>query len=512
LPVQALVRLAVVVCTLTLASGCGSALDDRSEPLRLRIGFGGGQSSRSEGLSSLIQKLSLDPLLITAWDGRTVAGLADEWTWSEDRKSLQLHIRKGVSFHNGQPLTSSAVAASLKHYKAQLDAYIAAQTPGLTLGGFEHLQDIETPDVSTVVLRLKQPDQFVLGQLSDVPIQDPPGSSVGTGAFKLVSQEPFVQFRKNDSYYQGMPGIDQVDLQTYDSQRRAWAAMMRGEVEMLQSVAGESVEFLEGVSDVQVHASIRAFYLLVRFNLRHPVLGNAEVRRALTQAIDRARVLQDGLRGHGRVANDPVWPFHWANNNSSSPYGYSPEAARGRLDALGLKVKPSTAPDRMPSRFRFTCIFYSEAPQFERIALLVQRNLSDVGVDMVLEPVKQRELTERLVRGDFDAYLFQTNAGRSFDRLYGFWHSSRLDPKAADYGGADQILDRLRVADAETDIRQTVADLQVRLQQDAPAVFLAWTEIVRAVGKRYAIEVGEDRDVFANLWRWHSAQPTLARR
>jgi peptide/nickel transport system substrate-binding protein len=274
---------------------------------------------------------------------------------------------------------------------------------------------------------------------------------------------------------------------------------------MLQTVARESVEFLEGVSDVRTYASIRPSYMLMMFNLRHPVLRNVEVRRALTQAVNRERIVRQEMRDHGKVADDPVWPFHWAYSPAAPRYSYNADAARVRLEAAGLRIAATSRPDLVPSRLRFRCLMPSDEPQFERIALLLQRDLSEVGVDMVLEPVPQGELTRRSRAGDFDAYLFQTNAGRSLDRLYAFWHSTAGKTAAmqnSGYTGADALLDQLRVARSEAEVRSAVADLQQCLHEDAPAVFLTWLETIRALDRRFTMGDTDDPDVFANVWKW----------
>jgi ABC-type transport system substrate-binding protein len=162
----------------------------------------------------------------------------------------------------------------------------------------------------------------------------------------------------------------------------------------------------------------------------------------------------------------------------------------------------------MPSRLRFRCLIASDEPQFERIALLLQRDLSEVGVDLVLEPVRQGELIRRSRAGDFDAFLFQTNAGRSLDRLYAFWHSPAGKTAAmqdSGYTGADALLDQLRGAQSEAEVRSAVADLQQRLHEDAPAVFLTWLETIRALDRRFTMGETDDPDVFANVWKWRPA-------
>jgi hypothetical protein len=163
----------------------------------------------------------------------------------------------------------------------------------------------------------------------------------------------------------------------------------------------------------------------------------------------------------------------------------------------------------MASRFRIECLFWAEDPQFEPIALLLQRQLADVGVDLVLERAGGRELAERAAGGRFDTYLYQMTSGRSFECIYRFWHSPAPGAQAqfqdSGYTGVDAVLDRLRQARSDSDIRSAVGDLRQRFYEDAPAAFLAWTQVTRAVDARFDVGERATPEIFSNLWQWQRA-------
>ncbi len=450
----------------------------------------------------LRESLFAEPLLSFDPQGRLIQRLAIGWNWEQDGRSLRIKLRPGVKFHDGTPLSGRVVAAVLRQQ--------------LSTSGFEAVSRIESPDDRSIVFHLTRPNAFLLGILAGTLIVDKNKPNIGTGPFRILATEPALEAVKFPDYYRGVPGIDRVKVATFESQRAAWAAMMRGEVDMVQEVNRDSVEFLEGASRISLYPSLRPFYIPLVFNLRHPILKNVEVRRALAEAIDRDELVLHAMGGKGQVADDPVWPVHWAYSAAARRHSYNPGAARLRLDGAGLPVRESTGSAAMASRFRLNCVFWNEDPQFERIALLLQRQLADVGIDLVLTGANQKELQERAHAGDFETYLFQMTSGRSFDWTYRFWHSpppgKPPDIQDSGYSGADAPLDQLQLALSDADVRAAVGDLRQRFYEDAPAVFLAWTQITRAVDARFNVGDRTDPDLFANLWRWRTGSTEQAAR
>jgi peptide/nickel transport system substrate-binding protein len=291
--------------------------------------------------------------------------------------------------------------------------------------------------------------------------------------------------------------------------------MMRGELEYLHEVSRDSVEFVEREAAVGTYPVLRPYYVVLVFNVRHPVLGRREVRIALNEAVDRAVIVRDGMRGMGRPADGPIWPYHWAYSSAQRAHTYNPDAARLRLDGAGLASKRQQLPNTMASRFRFTCLVPSDDLRFERIALIVQRQLFDLGIDMAMEPVTVSELQYRASRGMYDAFLYEMTSGRTLSWVYRFWHSPSPSLPAfvvSGYAGADSALERIRAARSEADTRSGVADLQRALFEDPPGIFLAWPQETRAIEQTFAVPYERDADVVGTLWLAKPLAPPMQAR
>jgi peptide/nickel transport system substrate-binding protein len=473
-----------------LGLGCRARSAQPFSNSQLTVGFGFGGTALAGALQNLIDTLSSEPLVAFDWHGRTVPRLAVGWSVEDGARTIKLHLRSGVVFHDGTPLNAETVVNQLRK---------SIEAPG-----YDRVKTIDAVGPDLIAIRLREPDAFLLGELSKATIKIGTNQDIATGPFVLRSRTPEVVLEPFAKYHLGPPAISRVVVRTYETPRASWAAMMRGDVSFLYEVNRDAVGFVEAGSRIQTFSFPRPYYIPIVFNTAHPILGRRAVRQAINEAIDRSEIVAKALNNRGQPADGPVWPHHWAYNSASRAYSYNPEAARIRLDAAGLPVKAGASGD-MPRRFKFRCLFWSEDAMFERIALVVQKQLFEIGIDVEMVPVTLSEIRDRHVSGDFEALLVQMVSGRSLDWVYWFWRS--VPPKAAGiarsgYTAADPVLDRLRAAQSDDETRIAVADLQRVLYEDPPAAFLVRPETARAVDQSFTVPIEEKgRDILGTIWQ-----------
>jgi peptide/nickel transport system substrate-binding protein len=453
------------------------------------------------GTTGISRLLYIESPLSIGWDGRFAGRVFASWQWLEDEPGLKLRMRPNVFFHDGTKLTSDLAADILR------GAMRSALSTSITS---------ITADESDVVIRTSRPEGFLPADLATIEFTPPKRRSVGTGPFKLVSSgQEASTLERFDQYYQGPPAIDRVDIVSYPTQRAAWASMMRNDINMLYQVSNDSVDFQEAESSVQAHTFVKAYSIGMVFNTRHPVFKSREVRQALNEAVDRQRIVEIGMRNRGMALDSPVWPYHWAYSAAQRAYSYNPAAARLRLDSAGFKEGREREPNQMPSRFRFTCLSIADDQSLERVALLLQKQLFDIGIDMELRSVPFKEVGIPLSAGEFDAALIPIIGSRSLNWLYTMWHSPA--PRATPimdtgYTSADKALDKLRAAIADDDVRSAVADVQQAFFDDPPAVFLAWNKTTRALTREFQVPEQGQRDIFGTIRLWQPVGPAVIAR
>jgi peptide/nickel transport system substrate-binding protein len=450
------------------------------------------QASRlvsSEGLTTLSR------------DGRIVARLAESWTTSADGLNWTFRLRPNAFFHDGSPVDSSAVKGSLERSLAGIDRDLS---PGLG-----DISSIETPSSHELIIRMRERSTFLLDALSVAINKVTAGSTVGAGPYmsgKSIDGE--IRMEAFSRYYGGTPQIQSVVWKAYPTVRTAWAGMMRGEVDFLYEVGQDAREFIEGEASTTVFPFSRQYAYGVIFNSRRDFFKDRRVRRALNHAVNRSALVQSAFGGHARPTDIPSWPEHWAFDSSVPRMEYDPAKALALLEAANV-TSFKVMPGRAPARIHFTCLFPENLPLWERIALVVQRDLSDIGIDMELQSVPIAQFNQRLVAGDFDTVLLEIVVGNSASRPYTFWHgASKQNVWGYSSPTVDSALDTLRRASDEQEYRQAFRQFQLATGDDPPAVFLALSETTRAVSKRFEVVAPAGSDILPTIADWRLADGT----
>jgi peptide/nickel transport system substrate-binding protein len=460
-------------------AGCSRA-DSPATAVRastLSIGYGLDAGAR---LQPVVQILTQEGLLSVTPEGRPGPRLVKSWGLSEDGLKWNFELTPGAVFHDGTPVTAQVVRDQL------------AEDLPATLGpSFQNIQSIDSVSPTQFFIALRHRSMFLPEALAlNVPIRH--GDS-GTGPFTLASLKGnSAEFRANDHYYLGRPLIDRILIEPYNSVRAAWADMLRGRVDMVYEIGVDAFDSVKPATETKLFTYQRPYSFLILLNLRRPFFQDRRFRQALNNAIDREKLVAETLGGHGRPAAGPIWPDHWAYDDQLPRFRYQPEMF------VANRSRPT-----------FTCL-YSD-PSHERLAIFVQQQLSAIGVDMQLEFASVADGMARAQAGNFDAWLADMNLAPNFFRQSLFWHSqSPLNWGHYESAKADAALDAIDQSQNDAEYKQGVQVFQQALIDDPPAIFLAWSERLRAVSTRFEVHEEPGRDILNTLRLWRPAATSAA--
>lgn len=336
--------------------------------------------------------------------------LAESWDISDDKTTYTFHLRDGLKFSDGSPLTASDVAFSLERLRDERDSVLRSM--------FEIIKDVEAPDDTTVVIELEHPSAPFLSALAVFSASVVPEAAVeergedfgvnpvGAGAFMLKDWERGnrIVLEKNPHYYkEGQPKLDEVQWIVEANDNTRLLKLKAGELDAAIFVPFSRVEELEADPNIQVHLdpSSREDHLLI--NHEHPPLDNVKVRQALYHAINRQAIVDTILFGHGTVATSFVPEGQMFHNPDVPTYDYDPEKAKQYLAEAGAE------------NVTLDLITAAGSETQQQTAVLLQNMLGQVGITLNIVKQEPGLTWDTIVQGDYDLSL-------------NYWTNDVIDP------------------------------------------------------------------------------------
>ncbi len=239
------------------------------EPAVLRIGWGGSPDTLNPGTAVLAEAYTLFELVYDCMyqlqlDGSTYSlELADSVDVSEDGLVWTFHIRPGIKFHDGEPLTAKDIAFSYNYYQAHEDfPYLSVYTV--------YFESVEAPDDSTVVIKLTEAipnmesqliflyvlPEHIWSQYTDATaaVEFENEAMIGSGPFKMVEykQNEYVRLAANKEHYLTPPKIDEIVFQTFENQDALVQAIRTGQVDMITEMPKTAIPSLRNAENVKL--------------------------------------------------------------------------------------------------------------------------------------------------------------------------------------------------------------------------------------------------------------------
>lgn len=162
---------------------------------------------------------------------------------------------------------------------------------------------------------------------------------------------------------------------------------------------------------------------LIAYNLQHPILKNAAVRKAISFAIRRKEILENLLESQGEIARgSPFEPDRAYHPRGVEDYDYAPRKALSILNAAGWYDRDGDGVlERGGRKLSFTLGFESGIFLEQAIARRIQLDLFEIGIEILPIPYTKIQMDKKLASGEFEAVLLEHRFEESIDHLFNFF-------------------------------------------------------------------------------------------
>ena len=442
-----------------------------------------GTDAQSQHLDGLI----FDSLLAHDAQMNIVADLAERWE-ARDPVTYIFHLRQGVKFHDGRPLTSADV-------KFTFDSILDGTVKTPKRGAFRMVTSIEVPDDSTVVFHLREPYASFLWNLTKPGVGIVPRGSgpeiaqhpIGTGPFQFVNMitDQEIVLRRNPSYFgdageaAGARGnVERVRFRIVPDALVRALELRKGSADVaINSLSPDMVVTLAKERGIVADEQPGTTIAYIGFNLEDPILSHREVRQALAYATDRATLIKYLMRGQARAASSLLPPNHWAYDPDVRQYDFDPGLAEQLLDAAGFK--------RGAGGVRFRLEFKTSTEEYSR---LLSEAIADewqrVGVAVELRPLEFATFYADLQRGSFQVSAQRWVGGNNDPDIFeSVFSSKKIPPNGSNRGHyrnprLDALLDQARVEMDREKRKAVLWEIQKIVAEDEPYINLWYPDNV----------------------------------
>ncbi len=404
-----------------------------------------------------------------------------------DNLTYNISLKKGVLFHNGAELTTEDVIYTYR-------SIMAKDSGSPYKSAFDKVESIKKTGKYSLVIKLKEPFAPFKTSLSMgiVPKNaadkgiDLNKNPIGTGPFRFMFKvgDRKLALARFDKYYGGRAAAPAVLFKAVADDTVRALEVKSGKAHMLQNdIPPALLKDLKNTKGIKVVISDGINYSYIGFNLKDPILGKKEVRKAIAYAINRQAIIKHKLMDTVTAASSLLSPVNWAYYKKVKTYPYNPGLAKKLLDKAGYPD-----PDGDGPKMRFNITYKTSTnPLRVEIARVIADDLRKVGIGVTMRTLEWGVFYDDVKKGNFQMFSLSWTGVTSPDHYYYCFHSKNVPPRGANRGRyhnpkVDELLEEARTTLDRKERKKLYAQVQYILSDDLPYISL-WHEKVILVAQ-----------------------------
>jgi peptide/nickel transport system substrate-binding protein len=356
---------------------------------------------------------------ITPW-------LAESWEVSPDAKSFTFHLKDGVAFSDGTPLTAESVKKNfdgilgLGAAKAPLaSSYLTGYTGTTVVDPLTARVDFAAPNAQF----LQATSTSQLGLQADATVaqtaeQRCTGANIGSGPFTYADwqQDRSASLTKRAGYnwsspvfgHTGEAYLDRIDFTVIPESGVRTGSLASDQLDAVSDALPQDTSQIEAVGGQVLTTANPGVTFGFQPNVSRGVLADQAVRQAITPAINRQELIDTVLNDNFKVATGVLAANTPGYKDLSSDVRFDQDKARSILDRAGWVEGSDGIREKDGQTLSFTLTFSAVFGGNQAILELVQQQLKAVGIDLKLGLVSNAEFTALQGNGNYDAVYYNS--------------------------------------------------------------------------------------------------------
>ena len=312
-------------------------------------------------------------------DGTSIEpALAESWDISEDGLVYTFHLKPGVKFSDGTPVTGEDWVWSIIR---------ARDTEGEFTFTAEVIEDVTSPDDNTLVIKLKEPWALFMADLAmfnltvqkksyyeeigqEAYIRRP----IGTGPYMIKEWElgEYILFAKNPYYHiEGLPKTEEIKFIAVPDDNTRLLQLEAGQLDIATDVPFNKLQEIDSNPKLTAMGMPSTYTYYLFFNHTRKPYDSQKVREALDYGTDKQALVNFILFGKGQVATSFRPPSSLFYNSSLKDRGYDVEKAKALLAEAGY-----------PNGFELEFIVRSGNSVYQQVAVLLKEQWRQLGIKL----------------------------------------------------------------------------------------------------------------------------------
>jgi peptide/nickel transport system substrate-binding protein len=386
--------------------------------------------------------------------------LLERWEQPDERTAL-LHLRPGIHWHDGRPVTAEDVVFTIERQGAE-------ETASTRAGDVAAVESVRMVDSMTVEVKFSRVGPASLNALLEVVpvprhlLDTVPAERlrfaafnerpVGNGLFRFVSWQKGQQVtvEANPDAPEGRPPLDRIVVRVVPEPTARLTELLNGAGDLAKISADqrERVESARGVN-VATAAQVRPGW--IAFNADRAPVNDARVRRAFLMAVDRNAIVKGLMGPQAEPSLSPIPPALGGQGSEVRAIPHDPAQAGRLLDEAGWRDSNGDGiRDQGGRPLRIEVEYSSADPVRADLLVAMQAQLRRVGIDLVPRGMERTTWVERLRNRQFTASFWGWGWGPGVmgPNAEMVFHSRSIPPNGPNFAGysnpqADQLIDRI---------------------------------------------------------------------